>query len=733
MAEPVKESWNQYWLGPMTMLGVQSYPPYAAYLTAERLRDQVHAAAATATNLTYSDKLKGFTLAPLSAYLPGVDMDLAYYTMYGPGSWLTCYPDDNTDLKRHLFQTSTLPDQTNTAIYKAALPANPSFMLSVWPSAPPTGQTNTVYYTLTFGQYFVLRWGMPTLEHMTRDAFPRLTYPTLVNGAQVLKTAIYPMTETDAEFFWPERNWLWDITAWGGDLYLTCAGLAQPWIIRNVGTVPSVQPSVAVTGGQMKFNLSHHRYALSGSLVTDWMHIGDANPLNDKNVAVYPPPSTYPAGCAIGIAAGVDVDRPPLVRLTYSFSAPPAYPGATFSWHTPVLMAGHLYVRPTHVTGVGDEDEVSGLVAEASESISDDFSQRTLSVTFDGVRFRSALASLPDYTRAGRCLLRYATGYKDPDDIIAQTPRGTLVLLDRLEDVPLDGDTYTVQARDLSYLLAETPWTGTAPCFVGWPAEEAIAYAAECGGIDPDNIILHPALSAYSQDNGAWWTRLTDPPLERYLLDPTTAYGYDDPPFLPAAGTTIWQFIQYVAETYQLRVEFREDNCLHVYDPRLLAYRAPVATYYTAVGATPLFSLRDLRATRATVGAVNGVHVEGLSLDKQPLHAWRWDPDAATAGQNGSLGHLVWKHVRDTNLCQQAMVDTVCAWEYLLRNRGQAALELTGNGALFLGLMPNDYLALVDTATSVGDTVYRITSINGLLASDLNEWSLTLEEDRLAP
>lgn len=698
----VVKTLNRYWLRPMTDLGTQIRVPVSGVyrITREHWQQSLTSTA----SVHYAEHLGGVILQPRE--------ELAAMTLSGfdlTGQWRTV-PMPATNNVDWLYAYHAGANQLTSAETLYAMPPNPCIALRVARMGKPSAQLAAI------------RWRMVAMG--CNLDFGGLANPVIAlpDGSE----RSYPLSLSEQEKYFFDEQLIWRFHAIEDNLVVTCSAFSEPWILYNVGDIEAAPVAITGYGGAYAYHVMPIRFAGSGSF-DQWVDHPTLPPAAEVNTWVLG--SVPEQASAVTAVHGADSGHRRKYRTTLT--------GDTY--HTPILYGWQYYYRPVYEPDRTEQrEEISDWIRSARESLPNDLAERTLELEvintpheMTGLTFREYLENWDPNSAlgiaAGQCGLEYETGYELADGGQTIAARGVVLLpMRELVTAIREADVYRISCRDRAHQLTGELWWSL--CLTGWPVEEAIAYYAEISGIDPRDIVIHPAAAAGSVEPspGDWWgARYGAPASELYLWDPQR--NYDNPPWLAQNGSNALDRIRQICERFGFRAEFWADNCYHIYQ-RNHGDEATMATYSMVSGEDDLLALAAARWRHNLGESYTTLMVEGRDPYGEPLHASR-ENVAEIYGPGGDryLGYRYTRSVVDDNLTSQDAVNYTAAVTWRDRPGGRE-LELR---APFAGWdrWPEQRVEVIAPRVNVqGGVQYRIVEASVTLGQRTNETILRVEE-----
>lgn len=523
----------------------------------------------------------------------------------------------------HYWAYNVTPNHLTQIASRVLLPATPSFVCSVFRCPSPHGMAPTYqHWSLYFGGGWELRFG--------GDEVPRLFH----NDVEFARYHIQPH---ELEAYLTKEHFRIEIHNFGDKLRIT-GFRGDAWVVEGVGQLPAATWAFTGAGGAYALNVTPVRYATSGYFETGWIEHGSAYAAGDMTPRVLPTPQ---AGCTVTVAIVEESGTRKRYRVTLTGPGTTTprvglwaaeYPSAVDApADTPVDISDYMQHATYTRTRAFDNTQVTGTATLQSE-----IGGQTLHELLGGpIRGQRSL-----YMAAG-----LAGG--------VQLPMFTGILTDATIDNDADGKAVVnLRAVDAWKLLDDAKLI-MAPTGLGLSLSDAIAKWCRHAGL-PDALI----------DMSLVMGDLTDPD-----------DGYDKPPYTPENGQALGAWLRDLMKAFGVKLYFEADG---VFTGAMSFSTANVADYTTAAGASLASALTSIQISGDTAGIENGVIVEGVGLDGQPIFAERWDT-ASIYDPNYAryVGYPAPRYIRDANIHTQAGANVRCANEFRLLNRGQRAVTMT--------------------------------------------------------
>jgi hypothetical protein len=676
------------------------------------------------SSTTYSPGMKGMILRPDLDYMASTDMDLADFTYTGDFGY--CHPPGTK--KRFIHAYNCAADAATVITSQSNLPAVPDFAMQfIRTPTPPVGQTTlSVQWQLQFGgtaEPYIFQWGLATR--------PRFIYP---DG----RYEEYIIDEGMIARYMSQHHCTLDVKNFEGDLYLHFSPIGKPWIIHDIGALPSAPFTITSTGNAYAFNLLPTKYATTGTFYTDWI---DARPIAWPDATPYPadPPDGYtsaaypdptaPCAVEVGWHAATSDDARKRFKVTLTGDG----------WHTPVVQGWQIGWDPEDAPAPTEHWlDISAWFAGGSEQQGMEVTARTANITllpYKVVATTLGEMTLWEYVNAwliaegitdmgndlrGNFALRYRTGYVYDDDSYESIIRmaGLVIGRDEARGVtelsPLTLSVYDRGAAALAQPLFHCP------TLMGMGAGDAIAKLANWAGIPLAEIVVHAGANDHALE--------------------VPDKQFDKPRFLENDGTAAGSAIKKLCDRYDLVACYWPTDSFGSWDPKFhilpatpTSWPAPVATYTcywdpnTSTAPDYWNALKKLEMRTDHSGMENIIVVKGWKLWRaadQRDHGVREDHERGVditvtyqdddslyaSGTDRYRGYLIPKLITEDDVHSPTGLAEIAELAFQHRRGGWPTVSLEGPG-LWRRIARFDYIRLIDF-DGIGDYYGQIEGVS---------------------
>lgn len=647
---------NKYELGPMSNLSQVVGTPFATYHSAEAMRERFSAA----VDVVFDAVTRCLVLQPRTDI---ADMVLAEWDL--TGDWALCNPAAGSWSSAYLHAYSSVGDAQTTAASKYLLPPAPAFALDfIRAQAPPADQTANQRWTIQFGRAFTLEFGSRD-DLILRRA-----------GGRTLTRTIEPRERRE---MWKAENLRWEIQQIGHDLRIACSALGDEWVITDImqttggsaygirGESPWIAAgpvSIASTGGAYAFSLQRYSYETSGVVTTPWIETHEARQIGDAVVNVFALPIRSDWGSATCTVSAVNGTK---VKLQVAFVGD--------SFHTPAVGAWQAYWLPEMSIPTTSWQNATPEIESASISMSMD-GTATCEMTLSDAE-GAASAILTSVNAPGQMACRAYVGYANPPVL---TLEGIVHEISISQD-PDNRRAVQLRAADRKKQLADVQLL-YAPCLIGMTTDEAVETLCRFAGVPAPDTSDLTALA-----------RLDDP-----------GRNYNNPPWLPAMGSTALDMINRICTTYGLRLDAFGPTGLRLVQD--LPSDTVVASYSAELGVEDAVTLTALELVSDFSDAKNGVLVIGKDSAGRSLYGHLIDP----AGY-AQMGYWALQVDANDDLSDQAAVNYAARQAFEKLGRPRRRIRLHSEAGTLHDRLPGDIITLTSATLGLDETWFRVLSV----------------------
>ncbi len=640
-----------------------------------------------------------FTLSPSS-------MVISDWVTSG-GSWHESDPFGRAKNIKYLHQAITDDTAGVSSVQSSAnFPQAPSLVVSFLRYAvPPPNINEAIFYITLGGGYTLYFGGMKDPKIIDTD------------GSRIIST--YTVEQNEKKQYYFDTSMKWEIWSVAGDLYILCSSLSRVWIIHDLGNMPAAPVTFGCQAScPYAVMIQKPIFNSSGYFITDEIdHLAEYAGDPDK-IATYPPADQ---GTSVNIAINSTNGNKKSYKVTLNADS-----GGD---HSPYVMSWQVIYRRRFEDKVGTWTKISDDYFKGGrESLGADAPARSLVADFNdtGGKFRAYLDNLGDFIE-GQFALRYSTGYNLHPSGSVTIPRLTGIAQIREQNLKAttNNQQYTLTINDRYCQLNDTELTFP-PNFILYPPEEAVALAAEYGGVHPDDIYVDIALSPRTVENGAWWgTRGTSTNPDKLLA--AAGFEYESLTWMPI-GSRAGEFINNVCKLFNMVAEFNPSGQFVI---RLKDSSTLVESYTTEEGAANTVTIKDLTGTSDITDKPNGIVVEGKSRDGLYIYAKSidWASVNLAPGTPGFKGYPAIRWIRDEKLStQEQCVDALNRAFESLKVGGRRKIQITSPLAGLWDRFPRQLIFLDDAYSAYGGLYYRILSVEVDIKPMVLSATLTAEE-----
>jgi len=640
-----------------------------------------------------------FSLSPVSA-------SLSDWITSG-GEWRESYP---FGLQKNIkFIHQCITDDSAGASYiqsSSEYPAAPSFVINFLRySVPPPNIQEAIFY-IEFGGGYKLYFG--------GVSDPKIIAP---DGSSIVST--YTVEQNEKKQYYFDTKMKWEFWSVCGDLYIINSSLSRTWIMHEMGNLPAATIKFGCqTSCPYAVAIQKPIFNTSGYFITDEIdHLADYDG-NPDAVAIYPPP---PAGTSATIEVNSTNGNKKSYKITLHSD--------TGRDHSPYVMAWQTIYRRRFLEKTGEWIKLSDdYLKDAKESLGADAPARSITANFKDIdgHFKEYLDGLGDFSE-GQMALRYATGYELHPTGSVKINRLTGIAQMRQQELKATAryQQYSITANDRYCQLNDTELTFP-PNFILYPPEEAVALAAEFGGVHPDDIHIDLALSPVSVEAGAWWGSRGAAANPGQQLK-AAGFEYENTNWQPL-GSRAGEFINNICKLFSLVAEFDPTGKFVI---RLNDKSTLKESYTTEEGAANTVTIKDLTGTSDITDKPNGIVVEGRSRDGLYIYAKNidWGSVNLNPGKPGFKGYPAIRWIRDEKLTTtEQCVDALNRAFDSLKVGGRRKIQITSPLAGLWDRFPRELIFLDDIYSAYGGIYYRILSVETDIKNMQLMTTITAEE-----
>lgn len=670
---------TRIYLGGMDNLGVMTRrgdAPYDDIVSRWRATD-AESRYTGITDVQYSDRFGGLILEPDVTLR---DTKVADLTIQQGTLWRNCTPPALGVTCALYYDAAANPDPNSytAQVQGGLLSAHPNVIVTVVRTkAAPDGMS-------PYDQRWTFAWGGVELI-WGRQKEPILY--DIATGAEISRLSV---PDSDRVRYWDDEIQRWEIAALGGELYLSCSSISEPWVVVREVTAGAWQ--FAANGGKFALNVTLVRFPATGSLITPWVEHGTVYPAEDLEARTWPTNSGA-VGATVAVYDSDGTRRRYQITLTSSDV-----------YQTPILRGYDTLYRPEFDALDPDWTEISDWWKRGTEEVTRELSARTTQLEFEeSAGFIGAVGRL-----SGHRAVTYYTGYDDGNGHTA-TQRRMTGILRRLQR---DGHRLTMTIYDQWTRLADVRLYNP-PCLLGMNRGDAIKLIAMWAGIPYESILIDAAIT-------------------ETIGDPSKPFKDNLPPWRIANRSTAADAIRKVCDVYNIRAAFNGAGQLLIYLP---ASGTVTNTYSTAEGTDRRYALGTGAFEGVTfdsdlTGARNHLVVQGKDRDGKAITASYYRPESVSnPTAENYLGYWATEMIEDADAATAQEVNAQAVRRLDTLHYGQPRCTLERNRALALmHQSPDDLISVTDADVALSARTCRIDRLAVHLQEDrLAEVTVTLE------